>query len=939
MELIYKKRLFVLKILSIFILSYHLSSATKYHPKLKWKEIPTEHFVVYFHLGEEEHAQYLANLSEKVYEKITSYFKWEPKGKTRIILVDSFDISNGYSTPIPYNLIGIYLLPPPGYSQIGCWDEWLNFVFTHEFVHTIQLDSCGKVGKILRKISGRAPTFLHFPNYYLPIWTIEGLAVMGETIWTRGGRGRAGDFDMILRADMLEGVFPKIDIASTYPDSWPGRVSPYLYGGKFLLYLREKYGDEKIKELFKTLSNNLIPYTSDWDFKGVYGKPFKKLWNEWLKTYKEETEKIERERESIAKIDVLKEIGFELGSLLYSIDGERLFFISINPHEFPKIKSIDLKTRKVEDITDCFYGNKITLSDDGRYIYFDQLDYYQSFLLFSDIYRFDFREKKVSRITKGMRLKEPEFDPKTGKIIAIHYESKRTELVEIDKDGSNLKKIFSEDGLILSSPSISPDRKLIALSANRYGNWDIMILQRNGKISKLLTKDKFRDITPSFSKDGKKLVFSSDRDGFFNLYLYDLEKEKLYQLTNLLTGAFYPTFSNDGKEIYFLEYYQKGYRISKIKLEYGFIKEVEKGEEEKSAYEFEIKKKYKIKNYNPLPTLKPAFWFPSIRDGGKEKQYGIFIMGTDPLERHFYYLDIYHGSRSKNWSGSITYIYDRLYPTLSIDYSLTNDLLTSGDEDFNLKRERISLSAIFPFYRVKEQSFFIAGLRSEKRIYNFEKEREKLVLSGLRLGLLYNSSKKYSFSISPIEGRKLSFLLERDFKALGSDYNIWRFIGEWKEFIKLPLKHHVLGIRFIYGKSWGEKRRVFYLGGYEGNTGFSGFESENFNLLRGYKKESFYGTEALLLNFEYRFPIINIERGIGNFPLFIRRIHLSPFLDLGNVWINSFRSSDLKKGIGMEVRTDFTFSYFLSMTASLGFAKGLDAGGKTTLFLRLSSSF
>lgn len=920
----------------LFLLIKTSYTATQYHPGLKWKEIQTEHFIIYFHQGEEEHAQYLANLAEKIHGKLTSYFPWKPEGKTRVILFDGFDISNAYSTPIPHNLIGIHLIPPLGYSEIGCWDEWLNLVFTHEYVHTIQLDACGKTGKILRKISGRTPTFLHFPNLYLPLWTLEGLAVMGETFWTEGGRGRAGDFDMILREEIKEGIYPRIDKATTFQDSWPGGLSPYLYGGKFMIWLRGKYGDEKLKKLFNSLSINLIPYTSDWIFRKTYGKSFRKLWKEWLEDYKNETLKI-KEREQIISIDIIKEIGFELRSPVLSKDGEKIFFISINPHEFPKIKSVNLKNKKIENVADCFYGNKISISRDGRFLFFDQLEYFQSFFLYSDLYVYDLDKRIRKRITRGMRLKEPEYDPYKEKIIAIKYGLKKTELVEIDIEGKNLKRIFSQDDIILSSPSLSPDGKLIALSANRGGNWDILLIERNGKMEKWLTDDRFRDITPSFSKDGRYIVFSSDRDGFFNLYLYDMEEEKTFQLTNLITGAFYPTFSEDGREVFFLEYYKDGYRISKIELSEERFKPSEISKSESQKISPSIEKSYPVRPYNPLPSMKPAYWIPSSRDGGEETQYGISLTGTDPLERHIYYLDIYHGFQSKKWSTSATYIYDRLYPTLSIDYSLTNDLLTSGDEDYNLKRERISLSAIFPLFRVKEQSFFIAGFRREKRTYNFKKE--SLTFSGLRLGLLYDSSRKYSFSISPTEGRKLSLLLERDFRALGSDYNIWRFTGEWKEFVKLPLKHHVLGIRFIYGKSWGEKRKVFYLGGYEGNTGFAGFETENFNLLRGYKKESFYGTEALLLNIEYRFPIINIERGYGNLPLFLRRIHLSPFLDLGNSWIDSFSLSDLKKGIGVELRTDFILSYSIPITASLGIAKGFDIGGKMTLFLRLSSSF
>jgi len=88
-------------------------------------------------------------------------------------------------------------------------------------------------------------------------------------------------------------------------------------------------------------------------------------------------------------------------------------------------------------------------------------------------------------------------------------------------------------------------------------------------------------------------------------------------------------------------------------------------------------------------------------------------------------------------------------------------------------------------------------------------------------------------------------------------------------------------------------------------------------------------------------PLINIERGIWNIPVFIQKLHLGFFIDSGKVWNNEkFNFSGFKTGIGMELRMDVNLGYSLPVTLSAGIAKGLDKKiGENQIYFRIGTSF
>lgn len=179
---------------------------------------------------------------------------------------------------------------------------------------------------------------------------------------------------------------------------------------------------------------------------------------------------------------------------------------------------------------------------------------------------------------------------------------------------------------------------------------------------------------------------------------------------------------------------------------------------------------------------------------------------------------------------------------------------------------------------------------------------------------------------------------ERLDKSLGSDFELNKYTADWHEYINFPWPHHVLQSRAFVGAATGQTfpQGAFQLGGdTPGDVTLSIEDRQVF--LRGYPSGEFRGQYVALAGLEYRFPIKNIERGGGQTPFFLRRLHGAVFGEAGNAWDEgAFHGSDLKRAVGAELRLDMDVAYgLLPVTFRIGFARGFDEEGESQVILSL----
>mgnify|MGYP000866526551 CR=1 FL=1 len=202
--------------------------------------------------------------------------------------------------------------------------------------------------------------------------------------------------------------------------------------------------------------------------------------------------------------------------------------------------------------------------------------------------------------------------------------------------------------------------------------------------------------------------------------------------------------------------------------------------------------------------------------------------------------------------------------------------------------------------------------------------------AGFRGEYRYGDWEFYPASISPENGRKIrltgSITNTRFGGGTGNSQEI--FSGDWREFILLG-RHNVLALRAAGGITWGDRmvQGTFGLGGSLGEGNFGAGGSYNYFPLRGLPVSAFSRTRAMLFSSEWRFPIVNVLRGAGTVPLFLRDIDGAIFADYGNAWnaheggSDSFKTffDEFMLGVGAELRANIIVGHGLPIHGRLGY--------------------
>ena len=279
----------LLSILAVWSLTTAVNANLYHDSNLDWETIETRHFYIHFHDGAEQVARDFIPIANKVHDEVTGYLSWVPEDKVHIVLTDEFDLSNGYATVFPRNNTHIFLSAPDELNSLEDHNGWLELVFLHEYIHIVHLDKASGAPLFLRKIFGREGLFFPtvFPNAYQPAWFIEGIATYGETDRKLGiGRGQSTYYDMLMRGEVMGGL-KELRRINQPIGSWPAGTTRYLYGVHYHNFIRDRFGDSKIKAMVEGLSDNFVPYRIDSNTYNTFGKDLDGMWDEFDKYLRE----------------------------------------------------------------------------------------------------------------------------------------------------------------------------------------------------------------------------------------------------------------------------------------------------------------------------------------------------------------------------------------------------------------------------------------------------------------------------------------------------------------------------------------------------------------------------------------------------------------------------------------------------------------------------
>ncbi|HEX5386157.1 MAG TPA: LpqB family beta-propeller domain-containing protein [Gemmatimonadales bacterium] len=123
-----------------------------------------------------------------------------------------------------------------------------------------------------------------------------------------------------------------------------------------------------------------------------------------------------------------------------------------------------------------------------------------------------------------------------------------------------------------TQPVFSPDRTRIAFSSNRArrdGNFDLYVMDADGRDIRRLTQESGTDGEPAWTPDGSHLVFTSARSGSRQLYLIPVEAGAATPLTSGPGENHSPAVSPDGKTIAFVSTRDGSPRVYRMDIDGG----------------------------------------------------------------------------------------------------------------------------------------------------------------------------------------------------------------------------------------------------------------------------------------------------------------------------------------------------------------------------------
>jgi len=941
-------------------------AASLFDPALRFRTIATAHFVIYYHQNEDAQAIRLSQIAEETWRTMASRLSPAPPSLTHVVIADDSELANGFATPLPRDTIVITAVWPSGSEYIGNTDDWLRLVFTHEFTHIVHLDRSESWAGAVRAVFGRMP--LAFPNLFLPVWQIEGLATYEESAITGEGRLHAGDFRQITDVAARRRTLEPLDRVNGGLTDWPGGLGAYAYGLGFHAYLAETYGDGKLAELAERTARR-VPYTASRAFKSVYGKPLGDLWRDY-----ERSLNVPQRAAPSPSVERLTHHGFYVSGPRFdraSCDacGPRLIYSIRTPHGFPSLNRIDIDGTRPTRLTTRYLGS--TLGIAASTVVFDQQEVRRNAGVYSDLYALDTQSGRVRPLTRDARLVDPDLSPDGALIVAARQVAPGTRsLVEMRLTADPrppISTLIAEPDAQFNAPRWSPDGRLVAAERHRRGFVsDVVVVDAaTHELRAVIARDATRVVTPAWRSDGQAvIVAAASEDRPFQLYEVPLGGHEWRQLTDVDGGALWPESSPDGATLVFVGYTTDGFDLFKTAYPsrpsaLTIVAAPTDVHSESAAAPRSIASGA-ANPYTPWPTLPPTSWSPIVTIDRRSVRLGAAVGGADVLGYHAYAAAatwrlttpdgaIVPSAAAPDWQ--VSYAYTRwrpiFYGIASLDTSFfAGPPAESGEPSQGTLREQsLEAGVILPFQHVRTAHTALASIVAAHDDFTFGDKKISEERSALRGGWATTTAHVFGYSISPERGVAAGVTIERVDRRIGASADATAVTGDVRLYVPSVREHDVLAFRVAGGASSGDPnlRRTFLLGGAGPNLEPLDFGSEAASLLRGYPLDSFAGRRVALLNAEYRFAIARPQRGLGTWPIFLHTFHGAAFADVGNVWTRRFSTSDIKTSVGGELSLDLIAGYFLPFTVTIGAARGHDGSGllldATTIYARVGRSF
>jgi len=583
-------------------------------------------------------------------------------------------------------------------------------------------------------------------------------------------------------------------------------------------------------------------------------------------------------------------------------------------------------------------------------------------------------KNNLEPLTVGARARDPHVSPDGRTVVFSRNDNAQSRLAFVDLHTRAVTEVAPGDDRIgqVFSPRWAPDSRKVAYSGWREGGYrDIYVYDRETGKTTRITADRFLDTEPSWTPDGAYILFSSDRDHVFNIYAYEVGSGALRQVTNVIGGAFEPVVSNDGTRVAYIGFSAQGYDLWAMKLDPAEFFEplpvqddLPQVDDPTPTRGEERPLTPRSRRYQAGRTLFPRTILPAAVDIGTSV-FGTEIGGTLKVTDVLGFHDLTGSARYMTAfsapAGSVAYSFSRLLPAFNLGFGRSYALRNSY-ERYNFDnpgpaeggayrstgyRERITQvtgGVSVPVIRHPIHSASAGVQYAYTQYANLDagdpidpNAPATLVpavggLGQISFSLNYSNIRAVKFGHASETGRAAGMRLTVIDPHLGGRFGDIQVSANYTEMLRMPWRgHQVLALRISGGAAAGglRGRGAFFVGGYSQQedvirTLLQRSPLSEAGVLRGFQPFAYTGRYYSVLNAEYRIPIADVERGLGSLPLFMRRVTMIPFTDLGGAWSRDFTRQALHWGVGAALVLSFKLGYLDAIDLFIQYARGFD---------------
>ena len=585
----------------------------------------------------------------------------------------------------------------------------------------------------------------------------------------------------------------------------------------------------------------------------------------------------------------------------FSPDGSKIVVSEFDPKTgFRDIVVYSKKGKRLYKITkDKVPDNHPVFSPNGRYVYYDS---YKTGI--SNIFRYNLRTRRttqVSNVLDGVFQPMPSADGST--LYVQRYNSEKTFI-----------------------------QKFVP---KKYATKSLNIKESSNRLASPLAISFTTDSQPSLIKQTKKKSSPS-----FSSKNFEHTKKHKYPV---LPFSFNPDAGNAFPDFLYGNTADKDTEKKTKKTKKAKKSKKEAAKEEKKEYPSQYKNALSqkpsnitfdtpnppgTKKYHAFPQiLVPRYILPNLLYIENAILASFAIGRTDPLFRHSWTAYATYRTDAAFVGGGGTYVYSRYAPAFyiggiryAVDWGDVNGIR---------------------FYEERNQAYAGVSWVIKKSKFNFAyfyEHRSALTnlavnlvnmrpYAGYRFTYSIGKASKFANSISYENGYSLKIGGEWTDKNFGSDEVNEEIAirGDLRFYLEMPwADHHVLAVRVAAGWVWGDQQQfgAYRLGGPFGEGPGVSYSSRLFPL-RGLARITYGGDQAFIFSTEYRIPLAtNVNKGIGTWPIFLNKLHMSLFVDGGDIKYRTEANSLFSRMLvsaGVEFSGDFVLGYGLPLTVRTGY--------------------